>query len=167
MKHLMIGLGLVALWATTATAQEPLRVSGGAVQVGDRLRATYLPEASNADREGTVTGEYAGLGPSALRLSISPGGEQVHEVDLDKILHLERSRPRTVGEGAGRGAIWGAVAGTLFGLGASAACSSNDPCPGILVGSAIFGGIGAGAGAAVGMAARGTIWEEVPLPEAR
>ena len=168
MKHLMLGLGFVALWATTTSAQEPLLVSSGTVQVGDRLRATYLPDPSNTDREGTVTGEYAGLGPSALRLSISPGGEQVHEVDLDAILRLERSRRRTVGEGAGRGALWGGVAGALFGLGVGAACSSDAAgCPGVLVGSAVFGGIGAGAGAAIGMAARGTTWEEVPLPEAR
>jgi hypothetical protein len=167
MKHLMLGLGLVALWATAASAQEPLLVSRGTVQVGDRLRATYLPDPSNTDREGTVTGEYAGQGPSALRLSISPGGEQVHEVDLDVILRLERSRPRTVGEGAGRGAIWGAVAGGLLGLVSGRTCSGDLLCPGPLVGMAILGGMGAGAGAAVGMAARGATWEEVPLPETR
>jgi hypothetical protein len=167
MKHVILGLGLVALWATAASAQEPLLVSRDTVQVGDRLRATYLPDPSNTDREGTVTGEYAGQGPSALRLSASPGGEQVHEVDLDAILRLERSRPRTVGQGAGRGALWGAVVGGLLGLGAGASCSGDWLCPGPLLGMAFFGGVGAGAGAAVGMAARGTEWEEVPLPEAR
>lgn len=55
----------------------------------------------------------------------------------------------------------------MLGLGAGAACSSDGFCQGILVSSAIFGGMGAGAGAAIGMAARGTTWEEVPLPEAR
>lgn len=115
MKPVIFGLGLLALWATAASAQEPLLVSMGTVQVGDQLRATYLPDPSNTDREGTLTGEYAGQGPNALRLSASPGGEQVHEVDLDAILRLERSRPRTVGEGAGRGAIWGGVAGHCSG----------------------------------------------------
>ena len=56
------------------------------------------------------------------------GGAQVHEVDLDEILRLERSRPRTIGEGAGFGAAVGAV---------------------------------------IGMAARGTTWEEVSLREVR
>lgn len=171
MKHLMLGLGLVALWATTASAQEPLLVSRGTLQVGDRLRATVLPDPSRSGCEGTVTGEYDGLGPSTLRLSTLAGGAQVQEVDLDEILRLERSRPRTAGEGAGRGALWGAVAGALVGLGVVASCSSDDfiECGGsdFLVGSAIFAGIGAGAGAAIGMAARGTTWEEVSLPEAR
>jgi hypothetical protein len=167
MKHLMLGFAFVALGATTASAQEPLLVARGAVQVGDRLRATYLPDPSHSDREGTVIGEYAGLGPSTLRLSMLAGGQQVHEVDLNEILRLERPRRRTVGEGAGRGAIWGAAVGGLFGLGAGAACSGDFLCPGPLVGLAFFGGIGSGAGAAIGMAARGSTWEEVPLPEAR
>jgi len=166
MKHLMLGLGFVALWATAVSAQEPLLASRGTVQIGDRLRATYQPDPSNTDREGTVTGEYAGLGPRALRLSMLPGGEQVQEIELDKILRLERSRPRTLGQGAGRGALWGAVAGGLIGLAAGTGCR-GPICPGPLVGLAFFGGIGAGAGAAVGMAARGTTWEEVPLTEAR
>ncbi|HKY61372.1 MAG TPA: hypothetical protein VJP59_10215 [Gemmatimonadota bacterium] len=164
MRHLLLGVGFVVLWVTTASAQQPLLV-------GDRLRATYLPDPSNSERKGTVTGEYVGLGPSALRLSMLPGGQQVQEVDLDEMLRLERSRPRTVGEGAGRGALWGALAGTLVGLGIIAQCSSDDffQCDGsaFLVGPAIFGGIGAGAGAVIGMAARGTKWEEIPVPEVR
>lgn len=171
MKRSLLGFVIVSLWVTSASAQERLLVSRSAVQVGDRLRATYLPDPSHTDREGMVTGEYAGLGPSALRLSTLPGGEQVHEVDLDEILRLERSRPRTVGEGAARGALWGAVAGALVGFGVIAACSGDDffHCGGtdFLVGPAIFGGMGAGAGAAIGMAARGTTWEEVALPGGR
>jgi hypothetical protein len=169
MKRIMIGIAMIAVWATAASAQEPLLVSRGSVEVGDRLRATYLPDPTNTDREATVTGEYAGLGPAELRLSTSlPSGELVREVDLDEILRLERSRRRTVGEGAGRGALWGAVAGALFGFGVIAACSGDDflQCGGsdFIVGSAIFAGMGAGAGAAIGMAARGTTWEEVQVP---
>ncbi|MGH7571596.1 MAG: hypothetical protein ACREMK_07110 [Gemmatimonadota bacterium] len=169
MKHVMLGFAIVAVWATAASAQEPLLVSRGTVEVGDQLRATYL---SNADREVTLTGVYAGLGPNALLLSTRPGGEQVHEVDLDEILRLERSRRRTVGEGAGRGAMFGALAGAIFGLAVVAACASDDgsfQCGGsdFLVGPAIFGGMGAGTGAVIGMAARGTTWEEVRLPEPR
>jgi hypothetical protein len=171
MNHLILGFAIVSLWATTASAQEPLLVSSGAVEVGDRLRATYLPDPTHSGRKGIVTGEYVGLGTSALRLSALPGGEQVHEIDLDELLRLERSRRRTIGEGAGRGALWGAVAGALVGIGVVAACSSDDffQCGGsdFLVGSAIFGGLGAGAGAAIGMAARGTRWDEVPLPKSR
>jgi hypothetical protein len=167
MKRSLLGFVIVALWVTSASGQEPLVVSRSAVQVGDRLRATYLPDPSNTDREGTVTGEYAGLGPSALRLAMLQGGEQVHEVDLDEILRLEKSRPRTFGEGAARGALWGAVAGGLLGLVDGASCSGDFFCPGPLGGLALVGGFGAGAGAVVGMAARGTTWEEVSLPEAR
>ena len=166
MKRLMLGFAFVALSTNTLPAQEPLAVSNGAVQIGDRLRATVAPDPP-LDRELTVTGEYAGIGSNTLRLSIPPSGGRFHEVDLDQVLRLERSRPRTLGEGAGRGALWGAVAGGLIGLGAGAACSGDRFCPGPLVGLAFFGGIGAGAGAAFGMAARGTTWEEVPLPEAR
>lgn len=168
MKRLMLGIAMVALWATATSAQEPLLVSRGAVQVGDRLRATYLPDASDLDREATVTGEYAGLSPSEFKLSTQlPSGELVQEVDLDEILRLERSGRRTVGEGAGRGALWGAVAGAFFGFVAFTACGDDFGCLPSLVGSAIFAGMGAGAGAAIGMAARGTTWEEVPLPEPR
>jgi hypothetical protein len=172
MKRLLLGIAIVALSATAASAQESLLVSRGPVQAGDQLRATYLPDPSHPDREAVLTGEYAGLGPSDLKLSTSlSSGELVREVDLDEIVRLERSRRRTVGEGAGRGALWGAVAGALFGFGVIAACSSDDffQCGGsdFLVGSAVFAGMGAGAGAAIGMAARGTTWEEVALPEPR
>lgn len=171
MKRIMLGIALVALSAAAALAQEPLLVSSGSVQVGDRLRATYLPDPSNRAREATVTGEYAGLSPSEIKLSTQlPSGELVREVNLNEILLLERSRGRTLGEGAGRGALWGSVAGALFGLGVAAACSSDGyGCAGsdYLIASAIFGGMGAGAGAAIGMAARGTTWEEVRLPGQR
>jgi hypothetical protein len=169
MKRITIGIAMVAVWAAAASAQEPLLVSRGSVQVGDQLRATYLSDPSNEDRQATVTGEYAGLGPAELKLSTQlPSGELVREVDLDEILRLERSRPRTIGEGAGRGALWGAVAGAVLGFAVIAACSGDDflQCGGsdYFVGSAIFAGMGAGAGAAIGMAARGTTWEEVRLP---
>lgn len=166
MKRHTFGFVLLALWATETQAQESLLV-------GERLRATVLPVPSRSDLKTTVTGEYVGMGPTELRLSTGrPNGEQVREVDLDAILRLERARPRTIGERAGRGALFGAVAGAVLGAVVVAACASDEAlveCGGsdYLVGSAVLGGLGAGAGALIGMAVPGTTWEEVGLPERR
>lgn len=167
MKSLMLGIVIVGLWAASAPAQESLLVSSSAVQVGDPLRAT-LPDHSIRNREGIVTGNYAGLSPTRLLLSTTLSrGEIVREIDLNEIVRLERSRRRTVGEGAGRGAIWGAATGALVGFGLIAMCSGDDffNCGGsdFVIGPAFFGGIGAGVGAAIGMAARGTTWEDVSV----
>lgn len=164
MKYLWIGFAGVALWATPSSAQEPLRSTLVGIEAGDPVRVTYHTPHGGNDHRATLTGQYTSLDPAELRLWISqPGGIAARAIARQDLFRVERERRRTLGEGAGRGALYGMIAGAAFGA-LLVTATGEDQGGEVLLGAALFSVAGSGAGAAVGMGMRGTTWEEIPLP---
>jgi hypothetical protein len=164
MKCLLLGLAGVALLATPSSAQESIRSTLVGIEAGDPVRVTYhIPHTRN-DHRATLAGQYASLDPGELRLWISqPGGVAARTIARQDLVRVERPRRRTLGEGSGRGALYGTIAGAVFGA-LLVTATGEDQGMEVWFAAALFSAAGAGAGAAVGMGMRGTTWEEIPLP---
>lgn len=107
-----------------------------------------------------------------------PGVRSDHVTAISEIQRLDRGVPRSRGGGAARGAKWGGAIGFIAGavLGAvdqhncaeegKYLCFTGNPeIKGALAIGALYGGLGAGIGALVGVIHPGTAWEPVPLQE--
>jgi hypothetical protein len=97
-------------------------------------------------------------------------------IAMSDVLRLDRKVPRTRGQGAARGALWGLIVGGVAGgfLGAiEEPCDPDQWCigpssrpEGALLLGGILGGLGAGVGALVGTAWPGTRWEPTGIDPA-
>lgn len=158
-KRLMHGIAIVTLWSTVTsevTAQET------GLSPGTDLRLSVVP---SRDIRGTLVGWDA----DTLRLQ-DPGSGFVHALPTVGIERLRVSQPRTRGQGALRGLLWGSIVGALS-LGTVVAISESScsgwfcmgPGAGFLFGAALGGAGGGGVGAAVGAMSPGERWEETSL----
>lgn len=93
-------------------------------------------------------------------------------VALSDVVQVERRVSRSRSRGAARGALWGAgvgaVVGTLVllvdeGCGGGPGCWIRSKEGEVLMGAALFGGLGAGVGALTGTVVPGNRWEPVRL----
>ena len=93
-------------------------------------------------------------------------------VALSDVAQVERRVSRSRSRGAARGALWGAGVGALVGtlvLLADEGCGGGSGCwiesraGEVLMGTALFGGLGAGVGALIGVSFPGDRWEPVQL----
>jgi hypothetical protein len=143
---------LVTLFCSSLYAQTP------ALEPGTPLRVSA--------RGLVLTGELVRW--DADSLVVRPH----HAVALSEVLQVERKVPRSRSGGAARGALWGAgvgaVVGTLVllvdeGCGGGSGCWIRSKEGEVLMGAALFGGLGAGVGALTGAAVPGKRWEPVQL----
>jgi hypothetical protein len=162
---------LLLLLASPLEGQTPRLESGAPLRVHAR-GFTLSGELVRLDADTLVlrpagTGRPAGMGRPAV-LGVD------RAIAMSDVLQLDRKVPRTRGQGAARGALWGVIIGGVTGafLGAI-----EEPCnpsrgfcigpesraEGLLLGGAVLGALGAGVGALVGTAWPGSRWEPTAL----
>jgi hypothetical protein len=150
--------GLCSPPATAAMqAETPLHVGG---------KVRYKLDAPRADWQ---QGELTGVDTDTLHLVDGDGGGRA--VPTLQIGALEVSSGRR--SNAGRGAMMGGIVGTALGLGLGISASSQK-CPSlcyvpdgaqeVVAATALFGAVGAGIGALIGVTSRRDRWVEVPRP---
>jgi hypothetical protein len=112
-------------------------------------------------------GRPAGTGP--------PGDVTANRaIAMSDVLRLDRKVPRTRGQGAARGALWGLIIGGVAGGFLGAIEEPCDPGRGFCIGpdsraeglllvGAVLGALGAGVGALAGTAWPGSRWEPTAL----
>lgn len=158
-KRLMHGIAIATLWSTVSSdviAQETW------LSPGTELRLSVVP---SRDIRGTLVG----WDTDTLRLQ-DPASGFVQALPTVGIERLRVSQPRTRGQGALRGLLWGSIIGALS-LGTVVAISESScsgwfclgPGTGFLVGATLGGVGGGGVGAAVGAMSPGQRWEDTSL----
>ena len=159
MKTWIMIMVALAFGVASAFAQTP-----AGLQPGEPIRATYRIDTAPGSEAIEVTGAYVGLTPERLRLTVGPTRAREHEVALDRLMRLE-AREGSAARGAGKGAIYGGIAGAALGLLGGAGSDGYFACGGdcyALVALAV-GGMGAGAGALIGAVVGRERWQEVRL----
>ena len=153
MKRLMLGIAIVALWSVTV--QSDLAAQEARLSPGTDIRLLVTP-----DRD--IRGELVEWNADTLRLQ-DPASGFVHVVSTLEIERLRVRQPRTTGQGALRGLLWGSIVGALS-LGAVGASDPFfGPGAGFLIGAAVGGVGGGGVGAPVGSMAPGERWVDSDL----
>ena len=159
MKRLMHGIAIVTLWAMIPT---DLGAQEAGLSPGTDIRLSIVP---SRDIRGTLIEWNA----DTLRLQ-DPASGFVQALPTAGIERVRVSQPRTRGQGALRGLLWGSIVGALS-LGTVVAISESScsgwfcmgPGAGFLFGAALGGAGGGGVGAAVGAMAPGERWEDTSL----
>lgn len=159
MKRLMLGIAIVALWAT---AQSDLVAQEVRLTPGTELRLRVSPSRD-------IRGDLVEWDTDTLRL-LDPASGFVHVLPTFEVERLRVSQPRTRGQGALRGLLWGSIVGALslgaVGAIAESSCGNNlciGPGAGFLLGAAVGGTGGGGVGAALGAMSPGERWVDVGL----
>lgn len=160
-----IGLALlaaIALGAAPASAQVP-----GTPAPGDPIRVIYQIDDGAGPRIAKIQGFWNDLNSERLRLTLTEDGPQHKDVPLDQLVRLE-ARERSRAAGAGKGALWGGIIGAVSGLALATMFAVNDSeaehsGTEFLWGPALFGGIGSGTGALIGVAFGAEQWRTVAV----
>ena len=158
MKRLLLGVAIVALWAT---GQSDLAAQETRLSPGTDVRLLVSPSRD-------IRGDLVEWNADTLRLQ-DPGSGFVHVLPTLGIERLRVSEPRTRGQGALRGLLIGSIVGALSMGGvatiAESSCSGFCLGPGgaFLAGAIVGGAGGGGIGAAVGSMSPGKRWVDVPL----
>ena len=156
-------LVFVALFVATSS---PLAAQEAPVEPGARVRVKAPPLQPDWVR-GTVVGWESG---SLVLEPENPEGDTPLTLARDQItgLDVHRGRKSAAGKGALIGLGVGAVAGIAVGWGLCGAisdipCETSDQVEGSAIVGAVFGLLGAGIGALIGLAIKTDRWEAVPM----
>ena len=144
---------IVVLLATGACAARPTavsvpdstsRVPDWAAVIAVRAGALLLVEEKGGTR---VQGNLETADDQGLRLRIDGASVQVPRLSVARVVRLGGRR-------TARGARWGALIGAAFGVGLTAIAAGEIDGGLMLIVGALWGGVGAAGGAAVGARAR-------------
>jgi hypothetical protein len=152
-RYLASGIALIAISAVSTSLPAQTRDD---IRAGARVRI----EVAGPQKPRTFVGTLVSQTADTLELKLEPTGEVV-------VVPAEQARKLDVSlaqhSGAGRGAVTGFLIGSVFGLAAGMSCDCARRGAASLVLGAMFGGVGTGLGAVLGLASRVDEWTPVPV----
>lgn len=139
---------------------------------GERIRITIAPDpvalekardALGAGSPGAVVeGNLIDMDEGVTARWVGVLRQEPSTMLFEALSRLEVQRSRSLGDGAARGALWGALGGAVI-IGGAALSENDFTTSGKALFALVGAGLGAGIGALVGAATSGHRWEEIPI----